>query len=73
MLLLHGERDRTFKVADSRHLKQKADEVGAEVELKTVANAGHSWVPDGGEMNPSLAEIHQITAQYAVRHVQKKG
>lgn len=71
LLLLQGDKDTTIPLAHATHLKEKADRIGADVELVIVKNAGHSWMAGGGVLQPSVAEIQRITADYAIRHVQR--
>lgn len=69
LLLLQGDKDTVIPMAHATHLKQKADRVGANVEVVIVKNANHGWKAEGGEPQPSVAEIQRMTVDYAIRHV----
>ncbi|VGO15454.1 Carboxylesterase NlhH [Pontiella desulfatans] len=67
LLLMQGDADATIPYAHAPHLKKKADQIGAEVEVVVVEKAGHNWRKAGGDPEPGLEEIQRITADYAAR------
>ncbi|TWU46922.1 alpha/beta hydrolase [Rubripirellula reticaptiva] len=69
LLMLQGDTDATIPLPHAIHLKKKADQIGADVEMIIVKNAGHNWRKAGGDPEPGLAEIQRITAEYALRQI----
>ncbi len=63
-----AENDTTIPVAHAYHMKEKADSIGARVELFTVKNAGHNWRKVGGEIEPSTDVIMQKTIDFFVKN-----
>lgn len=70
LLLMQGDTDATIPFAHAPHMKKRADEIGADVEMVIVKHAGHNWRKAGGEIQPGLKEIHQITADFALKQIQ---
>ncbi|MFC5050592.1 alpha/beta hydrolase fold domain-containing protein [Rubritalea spongiae] len=70
LFLLQGDTDATIPYAHAPHLKQKADEIGANVKTLIVKNAGHNWRKAGGPPEPSIPEIQQLTAEFAIQQVE---
>ena len=58
----------TIPLAHALHLKEKADHLGADVEMIIVENAGHNWRKAGGDPVPGVEAIQRITVDYAMRH-----
>jgi acetyl esterase/lipase len=73
LLLMQGDTDATIPFAHAPHLRKKADQIGADVELVVVKNAGHNWRKAGGNPTPGVEEIQRMTAEYAVRQIGLKG
>ena len=69
MLVMQGNRDSTIPLAHATHLKEKADEIGADVEMVIVKNAGHNWRKAGGDPEPGKEEIQRMTAEYALQQI----
>ncbi|MDF7826503.1 alpha/beta hydrolase [Pontiellaceae bacterium B12227] len=69
LLLMQGDTDATIPYAHAPHLKKKADQVGADVEMVIVKKSGHNWRKAGGNPEPGVAEIQRMTAEYAIRQV----
>ena len=67
LLLMQGDTDATIPYAHAPHLKEKAEQIGADVEMVVVKNAGHNWRKAGGSPQPGVKEIQRITAEYAIR------
>ena len=70
ILLLHGEKDSTLSVKNSRYMQEVAKQKGADVELIVVKNAGHSF--QGKNIQPSIDEINEASAQYIVSRLTEK-
>jgi acetyl esterase/lipase len=70
LLLMQGDTDATIPYAHAPHLKKKADEVGADLEMVIVKHAGHNWRKAGGDPDPGVEQIQRMTAEYAVRQVE---
>ena len=64
ILLLHGEKDPTLSIKNSLHMMDVAKEKGADVELLTVKNAGHSF--QGKKISPSMEEINEASAKFMI-------
>ncbi|WP_372807659.1 prolyl oligopeptidase family serine peptidase [Pontiella sp.] len=73
LLLMQGDTDATIPYAHAPHLKEKADRIGADVDVVVVKNAGHNWRKAGGNPTPGVEEIQRMTAEYAVRQLGAKG
>ena len=69
LLLLQGDTDATIPFGHAPHLKAKADEIGADVKMLIVKNAGHNWRSAGGDPQPGVEEIQRITVEHAVSRV----
>jgi acetyl esterase/lipase len=72
LLLMQGDRDATIPYAHAVHLKAKADQIGADVRMITVKNAGHNWRSVEGAPTPTLEEIQGITAEFALQIVESE-
>lgn len=72
LLLLQGDGDITIPFAHAPHLKNKADEIGADVTMVVVKNAGHNWRKAGGPPIPDKKEIQKITANFALEQIKTK-
>ena len=73
MLVLQGDTDATILLPHAIHLKEKANQIGANVEMVIVKNAGHNWRKAGGDPTPGLEEIQRMTAAYARQQVARFG
>jgi acetyl esterase/lipase len=63
-LMLHGENDKLVPIEQSQILLVALQAVGVPAELVAVANAGHSFKPDGGQISPSRREIVQLVVAF---------
>jgi dipeptidyl aminopeptidase/acylaminoacyl peptidase len=68
LFMMAAENDTTIPVAHAYHMKKKADDIGAPVELFTVKNAGHNWREAGGEIEPSTDVIVQKTIGFFMKY-----
>ncbi|EOR94616.1 Esterase/lipase-like protein [Arcticibacter svalbardensis MN12-7] len=69
ILLLHGDKDITLPIMQSEYFLSVAKEKGANVELFTVKDAGHSF--SGKQISPSMSEINQKAADFILKHLSK--
>jgi acetyl esterase/lipase len=68
LYMMAAEDDTTIPVAHAYHMKKKADEIGAKVDLFVAKNAGHNWRNVDGEINPSTDVIMQKTIDFFMRY-----
>lgn len=66
LLLIQGDRDTTIPVKHAVHMQQRAQAVGAPVDVLIVRNAGHNWRPVGADITPTRAEIVDRTVDFLV-------
>lgn len=69
LLEVHGNIDAVIPVKHAWHLKKKAEEVGANVEIVIAQDAWHGW--GNGRSKPSPAELRQLTVEYAQKQFGK--
>lgn len=70
ILLLHGEKDPILSIKNSLHMLEFAKEKGADVELLTVKNAGHSF--QGKNIAPTMDEINEASAKFMLSKLVKE-
>ena len=63
-LMLHGEKDALVPIEQSDILLAALQAAGVPAELVPVANAGHSFKPNGGQISPSRKEITQLVVTF---------
>ena len=63
-LMIHGEKDTLVPIEQSQILLAALQAADVPAELVPVANAGHSFKPDGGEISPSRREIAQLVVAF---------
>jgi acetyl esterase/lipase len=68
LFMMAAEDDTTIPVGHAYHMKNKADSIGAKVELFTVKNAGHNWRKVGAEIDPSIDVIIQKTVDFFMNY-----
>nr|WP_144057346.1 alpha/beta hydrolase [Rhodopirellula maiorica] len=68
LLMIQGDKDTTIPVKHAHHMKQKASEVGAPVEIMIIKNAGHNWRKVDDEIDPSREAIIERTVQFFVEN-----
>jgi len=56
VLLIHGERDEVFPVADCKRLAERLRAYGTPVEVRIFSESGHGFVEDRGPVVRALAE-----------------
>lgn len=68
LFMMAADNDTTIPVKHANHMKEKADGIGANVDMFIVKQAGHNWRKAGGEIIPPLDEITQITVAFFLKH-----
>jgi dipeptidyl aminopeptidase/acylaminoacyl peptidase len=63
-LILQGDQDKTVPMEQSQEFYDKLKASGVTATLVIVKNAGHSFIPDGGAINPSRAELTKMIADF---------
>ncbi|MFB9052667.1 alpha/beta hydrolase fold domain-containing protein [Formosa undariae] len=66
VLLVHGDSDKILPIINSQYMVEVAKEKGADVELLTVVNGGHSF---SGDISPSQEEIDLYTTTFILSHL----
>lgn len=69
VLLLHGEQDKVLPIQQSIFLEEIGKAKGADIQLLSVKNAGHSF--NGENPVPSMVEINKIAAQFIIEKLTK--
>lgn len=69
LLMIQGDKDTTIPVKHADYMKEKADAIGAPVEILIVKNAGHNWRTVDAEIEPSVDVIIQRTVDFMVSHL----
>lgn len=73
LLLVHGDRDTTIPVGHARFMKERADAIGAPVEMMIVKNAGHNWRPVDGAIDPPTQAVVARTVDFLKIHRDRSG
>lgn len=68
LYMMAADNDTTIPVAHAYHMKEKADSIGATVELFIAKNGGHNWRNAGGEIDPSKDVIMQKTIDFFMKY-----
>ena len=71
LLMIQGDKDTTIPVKHAWHMQEKAEELGAPVEVMIVRNAGHNWRKVGAEIDPPFAAIVDRSVQFFVEQLSK--
>ncbi|TWT58075.1 Carboxylesterase NlhH [Thalassoglobus neptunius] len=72
LLMIQGDKDTTIPVKHAYHMKKKADELDAPVEIMIIQNSGHNWRKVDAEISPTREEIIDRTVQFFVDHRMKE-
>ncbi len=67
ILLLHGDNDQTLPISNSLYMMEVAQEIGADVQLLTVENGGHSF--GGNNISPTMEAINDSSASYMLAYL----
>jgi|GEM_PF-1536169 len=68
-LILHGDRDEVVPLEQSQILFDTLKAAGVPVELVVVKNAGHSFRPVDGDIQPSIAELVRMVVKFFDQHL----
>ena len=70
LLLVHGELDQTAPIIKSEQMYEAYQQVGLEVTLVRVSEAGHAFKQETpNPISPSLDEIDQIILDFFIEHL----
>jgi acetyl esterase/lipase len=72
-LILHGELDEVVPLEQSQIFYDKLKAAGIPVELVVVKNAGHSFQPQGEDIQPSLPELFQTVSDFFDQNLKEKN
>jgi acetyl esterase/lipase len=64
LLMIQGDKDTTIPVKHAYYMKEKAEAIGAPVEIMIIKSAGHNWRKVGAEIEPTRDEIVQRTIDF---------
>lgn len=70
LFMMAADNDTTIPVGHAYHIKKKADEINANIDMFIVKNAGHNWRKAGGNINPTLEVITQKTVDFFLKYKQ---
>jgi acetyl esterase/lipase len=70
-LILQGDKDTTVPPSQSQELYDRLKAGGVTATLVMVKNAGHGFVPAGGAVSPSLAELAKTILDFYDRYLGK--
>lgn len=70
ILLVHGDKDTTLPIINSEYMMEVGKKKGADVQLLTVENGGHSF--SGKNISPSLEGIADSCTSFILSHIGKK-
>ncbi|MBI3852228.1 MAG: alpha/beta hydrolase [Verrucomicrobia bacterium] len=70
-LILHGDQDKVVALDQSKRLLERLKEAGVPATLVVVKNAGHGFVPAGGELSPSHPELIQMIADFFDKNLRR--
>ncbi|WP_430931224.1 alpha/beta hydrolase fold domain-containing protein [Saccharicrinis sp. 156] len=68
LYMMAAEDDTTIPVSHAYHMKKRADEINANVEIFIAKNAGHNWRNVDGEIDPSTDAIIQKTVDFFIKY-----
>ena len=66
LLMIQGDKDTTIPVKHAYFMQDKAQALGASVEIMIIKNSGHNWRAVEGSVNPTKDEIVRRTVQFFV-------
>jgi len=67
LLMIQGDKDTTIPVKHAYHMKKRAEELKAPVEVVIVKNSGHNWRQVEKPIEPTKADIVAKTARFFER------
>ncbi|WP_405603990.1 alpha/beta hydrolase fold domain-containing protein [Polaribacter sp. Asnod1-A03] len=68
LFMMAADNDTTIPVGHAYHMKKKADQIDANVDMFIVKNAGHNWRKAGGNIEPTLEVITQKTVDFFLKY-----
>jgi len=63
-LIMHGDKDEVVLLEQSEILYERLKQAGVPVKLVVVKNAGHSFQPVDGEIEPSFPELFKMVGDF---------
>lgn len=69
LLMIQGNMDTTIPVKHAYHMQQRAEAVGAPVDVMIVENAGHNWRKVNADIRPTREAIVERTVQFIRDHI----
>ncbi|MGJ8653410.1 MAG: alpha/beta hydrolase fold domain-containing protein [Opitutaceae bacterium] len=69
LFMIQGDNDTTIPVKHAYYMQQRAEKIGAPVEILIVKNSGHNWRKAGGEVQPDKATITALTVEFFVKQL----
>lgn len=69
LLMIQGNNDTTIPVKHAYHMQQRAEAVGAPVDVMIVENAGHNWRKVNADINPTREAIIERTVRFFRDHL----
>lgn len=69
LLMIQGDQDSTIPVKHALHMKTKAAEAHAPVEVMVIKNAEHNWREAGAPIEPGIDEIVERTVKFLTDHL----
>ncbi|MDC1465725.1 alpha/beta hydrolase [Polaribacter sp.] len=70
LFMMAADNDTTIPVGHAYHIKKKADEINANIDMFIVKNAGHNWRKAGGKIDPTLEVITKKTVDFFLKYKQ---
>ncbi|MEO1529270.1 MAG: alpha/beta hydrolase, partial [Planctomycetota bacterium] len=68
---IQGDRDTTIPVKHAYHVKQRAEQLSASVEIMIIKNSGHNWRRVAADIEPSREVIIDRTVDFLVDQKEK--
>jgi acetyl esterase/lipase len=66
LLMIQGDKDTTIPVKHAYYMQEKAEAIGAPVEIMIIKNAGHNWRKVEAEIDPTRETIIERTVKFFV-------
>jgi len=63
-LIMHGDKDQVVSLEQSEILYERLKQAGVPVKLVVVKNAGHSFKPVEGEIDPNFPELFKMVGDF---------
>jgi acetyl esterase/lipase len=69
LLMIQGDKDTTIPVKHAYYMREKAEAIGAPVEIMIIKNAGHNWRKVDAEIEPTREQIVERTVKFFLDHL----